>query len=58
MSGKEYLKEVVVIVKNILYKEGRNMIGGKRAKRSYPKSYKPDLDTTSELSDKLVQRYQ
>ena len=34
------------------------MIRGKRAERPYPKCYKPKLDTISEISDKLVQRYQ
>ena len=58
MSAKGYLKEAVAIVKDMLSKEGRKMTGGKRAERPYPKSYKPELDTTSELSDKMVQRYQ
>ena len=58
MSGKEYIKEAVSIVKEMLRKEGRIMIGGKRAERPYPKCYKPELDTTSELSDREIQRYQ
>ena len=53
MSGKDYIKEAVSIVKDMLRKEGRKM-----AERPYPKCYKPELDTTSELSDKMVQRYQ
>ena len=54
----EYLKEAVAIVKKMLEKEGKVMIGGKRAERPYPKFYKPELDTTSELLDRMVQRYQ
>ena len=50
ISGMEYLKEAVSIVNEMLRKEGRIMIGGKRAERPYP--------SVTSLSLKLLLSFQ
>ena len=58
MSGRDYLKNSIKTVKEMLKADGIQFPGGKRAERPYPKSYKPELDTTPELRDDLFSRYQ
>jgi hypothetical protein len=58
MSGKDYVKHAVALLKEILEKTGRSLPTGKKAERPYPENYRPETDTSPELRDEEASRYQ
>ena len=58
MDGKDYVKNAINIVKDLLYMDGQYLKAGKAAERPVSKNYRPELDTTPELKPDLATRYQ
>jgi len=58
MSGKDYVKNGVKIVKEMLQKDGKQLPGGKSAKRPMSQSYKLELDISPKPSNRLTAQYQ
>jgi len=58
MSAKEYVKNLIRIVKDMLAKEGKTLPGGKKASRPTTKDYHPELDVSPELGTEGTARYQ
>ena len=58
MSGKDYVKNSVKIVKEILGQDGKSLSTGKKAERPFNVTYKPELDTSPVLNAKLQNRFQ
>jgi hypothetical protein len=58
MDGKDYVKNSVGIVKDLLYSDGKHLRTGKVAERPIAKNYRPELDTTPELCGAMASRYQ
>ena len=56
-SSDDYVKNAVKIVKQQVTKEGTQWRLGKTAERPMPEKYRPELDATEELDDKLANRY-
>eukprot|EP00957_Ditylum_brightwellii_P158499 12064677-Ditylum_brightwellii.AAC.1 len=56
MSSQDYCASTCKLVNEMLSEEGHKLQG--KNGRSYPASYKPELDTTEELAEKLMSRYQ
>ena len=57
MSSEKYLKNAVDRVENLLYEDGDRYHLKTTAKKPLPDGYKPELDITKELDDKLCSRY-
>ena len=58
MSGKDYVKNSVRIVKEMLSKDGKGLPGGRAAKRPMANKYRPEVDVSPELNAELTSRYQ
>jgi hypothetical protein len=58
MDSKDYVKNAVTIVKEILARDGQQLKTGKTADRPMPKSYRPEMDTTPELNPEMHSRFQ
>ena len=58
MSPKEYVKNSVELVKKMLAAEGKEMRFGKSSERPMSRQYRPELDVSRVLSDKMTNRFQ
>ncbi len=59
MDGKDYIKNSVGIIKDLLYSDGKYLKTGKITERPVAKNYRPELvDTTLELGTAMASRYQ
>ena len=58
MSGKDYVKNAVNIVKDLLAKDGRTLRTGKSAMRPTIQSYRPELDISAVLGADMSSRFQ
>jgi len=58
MDSKDYVKNAVRIVKELLAQDGQQLKTGKTAERPMPKSYRPELDLTTELEAEMHSRFQ
>lgn len=58
MDSKDYVKNAVAIVKDLLAEDGLQLQTGKLAERPMPRSYRPELDISPELNETLGSRYQ
>ena len=56
MSSVKYVKNAVITVENLLIEDGDNYHLKTTAKEPLPSSYKPELDTSPELTDSLTSR--
>ena len=57
MSGKDYVKNSVQVVKDMLHEDGLSLKVGKPADRPMPKTYHPELDVSPLLEGDLCSRY-
>ena len=58
MSGKDYLKNAITTVKQLMKKDGIHWPGAKKSERPFPKQYKPEIDSTRLLDGDGLGRYQ
>ena len=58
MTCVDYLRGAIEGVNNTLQESGTALKNFGKGERPYPSSYKPELDTTPELNEKLANRYQ
>ena len=58
MSGKDYLKNAIATVKQLMKKDGLQWPGIKKSERPFPKQYKPVIDSTKLLDGDGLGRYQ
>ena len=58
MSSRDYVRNAVQVVKDMLHEDGLALKVGKQADRPMPKSYHPELDVSPELSAEMANRYQ
>ena len=56
LSGRDYIKNAVKNLEETLALEGQKLKGS--ADRPFPEKYKPEVDVSDALDDKLAQRYQ
>jgi len=56
-SARSYCKNAVDIVKCLLLEDGKGYVLKSKVKYLFPTGYKPELDATKELGNKLASRY-
>jgi len=54
MSGKDYVKNAVAIVKGLLAEDGKQLRNGRHTERPMPKSYQPEMDVSPVLGTELA----
>jgi len=57
MSANDYLKNAVDRVQKMLDEEGRKLATNKTTNRPFPQNYRPELDTSPELDDRMATRF-
>ena len=56
-SPRKYVKNAVEVVEQLLQEDGEGYVLKSRVKNPFPLGYKPELDITNELDDKLGSHY-
>jgi hypothetical protein len=58
MSAHDYVKSACTNVATLLAQDGLKLLTGKGTYRPYHEKYRPEVDTSPEVGDKLTSRYQ
>eukprot|EP00980_Cylindrotheca_fusiformis_P022681 scaffold9562_cov73-Cylindrotheca_fusiformis.AAC.1 len=58
MSGKDYIKNAIKLVKGMLEKKGQALTNGKSMERPMRKDYRPELDVSPELGKAETAEFQ